>query len=410
MRATVDNLRIVSSNLLRNRRRSAIALLTIATGVIVMMLADGFMQWIFWAMREGTIQSQLGHIAVVRPGYLKAGSANPFDYILPDEAPQRKKIEHSDGVVTVAPRLKVSGLASHGDITISFIGEGVDPAREEALSKAFRIVKGQNLSGIDSKEVILGEGLARDLGVGPGDTLSLLSTPAGGGVNGVEATVAGLFRTGNKAYNETALRLPLRLAQSLLRVKGSHQWLILLERTEDTDRTLKHLRQMLGDHSRLELVPWYQRADFYNKTVRLFSRQMWILKLIIGSIIVLSISNILVMNVLERTSEIGTLLAIGFRRRKILVNFVEEGLVLALVGCLAGLLAGGLLAQIISGIGIPMPPPPGMEKGYSGEIRITATVVATAAGIAFATTLVAGLYPAWKASRLQIVDALRHGI
>lgn len=409
MSVALDNLHITAANLMRNRRRAIIALVTIATSVVAMVLADGFMQWIFWAMREGTIQSQLGHIAVVRPGYLHAGSTEPSAYILPDNMPQKAEIEQTPGVKTVAPRLKVSGLASHGDTTISFLGEGVEPARETKLSKAYRVISGHNLTDAAAQELVVGKGLARNLGVDPGDRVALLTSPAGGGVNGIEATVAGIFRTGSQNYDDTALRLPLPLAQSLLRVQGANTWLILLDSTEDTDFLLQNFRKRFAQSGDLEFVPWYLRADFYNKTVRLFSRQMWVLKIIIGAIIILSISNMLIMNVLERTSEIGTLLAIGFQRRRILKNFALEGLLLALVGCAIGLFLGITLALFISSVGIPMPAPPGMEKGYVGEIRLTTEVLITALSISFTTTLLAGIYPAWKASRLQIVDALRHG-
>ena len=142
----------------------------------------------------------------------------------------------------------------------------------------------------------------------------------------------------------------------------------------------------------------------------LFSQQMTVLRAIIGVIIVLSISNMLVMNVLERTGEIGTLLAVGFRRSKVMQLFAVEGLLLGLIGGAAGVLTGYGLAELTSFIGIPMPPPPGMEEGFTAEIRITLPVLANAFAIAFVTTALAGLYPAWKASRLDIINALRHNI
>ena len=73
-----------------------------------------------------------------------------------------------------------------------------------------------------------------------------------------------------------------------------------------------------------------------------------------------------------------------------------------------GVTAGCLLAMLISAIGIPMPPPPGMSEGYNGEIMLTAQLLVEAFLLALATTLLASVYPAWKASRMQIVDALRH--
>ena len=407
----MTNLLIAARNLVRNRRRALVALLTVAVGVISLVLADGFIQWIFWAMREGTIQSQLGHVQVMRPGYLKAGAANPYAFILPDTLQQRAAIEASPGVKVVAPRLAVTGLVSFGESTVSFIADGVDPKKEGELSKAFRIVDGHNLSNATAKEVVLGRGLARSIGVNPGDTVALLATATGGSVNAVEAQVAGVFISANQAYDDAALRLPIGLAQSLLRVNGAHAWLVLLNDTERTDEYLAQFRSRFPESpNKLEFVPWYQQADFYNKTVALFSQQMNVLRLIIGCIIVLSISNMLVMNVLERTGEIGTLLAIGFKRKKILHLFAMEGLLLGLVGASLGLIAGYGLAELISAIGIPMPPPPGMEEGFTGEIRVTLSVLASAFLIAFITTALAGLYPAWKASRLQVIDALRHNI
>lgn len=405
------NLLIAARNLARNRRRALSALLTVAVGVVALVLADGFTQWILWAMREGTIQSQLGHIQVMRPGYLSAGAANPYAYVLPENSPQHKEIESTPGIKVVAPRLAVTGLISHGETTIAFVADGVDPQKEAQLSKAFRIVDGHDLSNLTAREVVLGRGLARNLGVSQGATIALLATTSGGSINAVEAKVAGIFISANQTYDDAALRLPLGLAQSLLRVNGAHTWLVLLNDTERTDDYLGQFRTRFPvSANKLEFVPWYQQADFYNKTVALFSQQMNVLRLIIGCIIVLSISNMLVMNVLERTGEIGTLLAIGFKRKKILHLFAIEGLLLGLAGATLGLGTGYGLAEAISAIGIPMPPPPGMEEGYTGEIRITLNVMMNAFLIAFITTALAGLYPAWKASRLQIINALRHNI
>lgn len=405
------NISIAVRNLTRYRRRTMAALFIMAAGVMAMVLADGFIQWIFWAMREGTIQFQSGHIQVVRPDYYSKGTADAFGYLLPESSPISKAIESSPGVRLVAPRLKVTGLISHGDATVAFVADGVVPGKEIQLSKALRIVAGRNLSSSTAKEVILGQGLARSLGVGPGDTVALLVTASGGGMNAIEAKVAGTFTSSNQSYDDSALRLPIKQAQSLLRVDGAHEWLVLLDETEQTDRFLEQFRARFPEKTNnLEFVPWYLHADFYNKTVALFSRQMNVLRVIIGLIIILSFSNMLIMNVIERTGEIGTLLAIGFKRNKILMMFAIEGLLLGLAGGAIGIIVAYCMAKLISIIGIPMPPPPGMEEGYTGQIRITGILLLNAFLIALVTTILAGLYPAWKASRQQIVDALRHNI
>jgi putative ABC transport system permease protein len=87
--------------------------------------------------------------------------------------------------------------------------------------------------------------------------------------------------------------------------------------------------------------------------------------------------------------------------------FMIEGVVIGIVGGLVGVSLGYLLAQLISAIGIPMPPPPGMAHGYVGEILITGGLVIDALVLALVTTFLASLMPAWRASRMNIVDALR---
>ena len=79
-------------NLLRNRRRTLIALGTLVFGVVAMLLAGGFIEWIFWAMRESTIESRLGHIQVVRPGYFEAGAAEPFSHLLNESTAEEDAI------------------------------------------------------------------------------------------------------------------------------------------------------------------------------------------------------------------------------------------------------------------------------------------------------------------------------
>jgi len=394
-------------NIVRQRRRSLLALAAVSFGVIALLLAGGFIEWIFWAMREDTVRSRLGHIQISRPGYQDAGTADPFRYLLPAQSPEFATIEKTPGVVTVAPRLGFSGLVSSGDATVSFIGEGVDPKREESLSQSVIIAQGKNLVSGDEGGIVMGRGLAANLGVHVGDKVVLLANLPSGGVRAVEGHVLGLFSTIVKAYDDSALRVPLPLAHKLLGVSGSHIWVTLLERTEDTEKIMRQLQGKL-DRGKFELVPWTQLADFYNKTVVLFSHQFGVVKGIIGAIIILGISNTMMMSVMERTGEIGTVMALGTRRRQLLSMFLSEGLILGIFGAVIGLILGFGLATLISAIGIPMPPPPGMDRALTGQIRVTPGLAFESLVLAVTTTLIASVYPAWKASRLVIVDALRH--
>jgi putative ABC transport system permease protein len=394
-------------NVLRQRRRSAIAIGAVAFGVMALLLASGFIQWIFKDFRESTIQSRLGHLQIAKPCYQDAGKADPYAYLLPDAIPELEAQNEPRRIKTVAPRLSFSGLVSHGDATLSFIGDGVSPQDEAAFGKGVQISAGKNLSADAPLTVIMGEGLARNLGVKVGDKVVLLASTASGATNAVEVSVLGLFSTVTKAYDDAALRLPIATARQLLRAKGSHVWVVLLNDTSDTDGMLEKLRAQLPQ-DKFEVVPWHKLADLYNKTATLFTKQIQGIQLIIALIILLSISNTMTMSVIERISEIGTSMALGVRRVGILRLFMSEGLLLGCFGGILGLLTGVAFAAIISAVGIPMPPPPGMAHGYTGEILVTWKIALEAFVLAVGTTLVASIYPAWTASRKEIVDALRH--
>ena len=191
-----------------------------------------------------------------------------------------------------------------------------------------------------------------------------------------------------------------------MRVEGATTWVALLNATDDTDQVASSLKSSLPKDA-YELVKWSELADFYNKTVVLFSKQVDVVKFIIAIIIILTISNTQTMSVLERTTEIGTSLAIGLKRTEILRLFLLEGVLIGVIGGVAGLLLGFALAHIISTVGIPMPPPPGMTHGYTGQILVTTNLAVDGLLLAIFTTLLASVMPAWKASRMNVVDALR---
>jgi putative ABC transport system permease protein len=400
---------LAARNVFRQPIRSAITLSAILFGMIALMISGGFIEWIFWAMREATVYSRLGHIQIAKPGYFSQAQEEPSILIIPSNIPELSQISTIPRVRLVTTRLAFNGLVSHGETTTSFIGEGVEPEKEESVSNLLHITKGNGLSTNDPKGIILGRGLAASLGVDIGDSIILLITLSSGGINAIEGHVRGLFFTVSKEFDDFALRIPIGLAKQLLRVSGAHTWIVLLDSTEHTHNVLVHVKNRLqSSRNALEVKSWEELADFYNKTVALYSRQMNVLKLIIALIIVLGIANTMTMNVLERTGEIGTLMALGNRRKQIMRLFVTEGLILGLIGGVSGSLIGYILAEAISYVGIPMPPAPGMSTGFTGQIRVTPGLALQAFAIAVITSLLASLYPAFKASRLNIVDALRH--
>lgn len=403
----LTELRVAGLNLRRNKNRTAVAALTIVGGLLAYLLAGGFIEWIFDNMRESTIRSQLGHIQIIRPNYFEKGIADPYNFLLPSNTDELDNISKNPDVEMVTQRLAFSGLASRGDITVNFLGEGIDPSRESVISNQIHIREGKNLENNGEHSALLGEGLAKNLAAKIGDKIVILVTAANGAPNAIEVTVAGTFFTATKEFDDSALRLPIALTQKLMRVSGSTSWVVLLRNTEHTTRVVSDLRLLFPTNS-FEVVPWVDLADFYKKTVALFGTQLSLMKAIIALIIVLTISNTQTMSILERTTEIGTMMAIGARRLVVLRMFVLEGFLLGIIGGVSGVALGYILSALISILGgIPMPPAPGMETGFTAQILLTPTLSINAFELAVFTTLLASAIPSWRASRMNVVDALR---
>jgi len=204
------------------------------------------------------------------------------------------------------------------------------------------------------------------------------------------------------------VRIGLAAAQDVLQSDKIHQLVLRLSETSATDAVLTAVRQMLPAE-RFEARPWYELADFYRKTVALYQRQFGLLVLIVLIMVLLGVANSVNMTIYERTSECGTLMALGYRGRDVFKMLVAENVLLGLIGGGLGVAVGLALAWLISHVGIAMPPPPNMSSGYTAAIRPDSVIVALAFAVGAVAAILASLLPARRVMRMSVVDALRQG-
>jgi putative ABC transport system permease protein len=301
---------------------------------------------------------------------------------------------------------------------MSVMAQGIDPEGEnkmnvitaiKGVSTSLAFSKGAALAKDDVFAVNVGRGLAKGIDLDVGNPLILLSNTIGGSLNGMDVAVKGIFYTASEEYDNYTMRIPIALARKLLQTSAAQTLVVTLDDTDNTDVVFQRLTQLFAQRNLgLELKPWYEMADFYNKTVDLYGRQFLVLKIIIAVIVILSIFNTISMSIWERTKEIGTIMAMGFKKREIMRLFMLEGCVLGIIGGIMGSLGGCILAYIISLVGIPMPPPPGSTTAWTASIQIVPSVVLASLLISIVSALVSSFYPSYKASRLIIADALRY--
>jgi len=251
--------------------------------------------------------------------------------------------------------------------------------------------------------------VAEALAVAPGDWVDLMTNTSDGAVNMLEFEVVGTFQTFAKEYDARALRLPLPAATELLGSDGAHLAVLRLARTEDTAAVAAQLRDRLPEDA-YELRDWRQLNPFYEQTVTLYQQQFGFLVLVILLVIALSVGNAINMSVHERAGEFGTLLACGARRRHVFRLIVLESLLLGLLGGVLGVFLGNLLAIVISAVGIPMPPPPNSDLGYTALIRQAWWITGLALLVGVLAPVFSALRPARRAAQADIAEALRQGV
>jgi putative ABC transport system permease protein len=301
----------------------------------------------------------------------------------------------------------LTGLVSRGDATVSFTGEGFDPTKELGDDRSLRMLEGQRLQSGAHNEVLLGRGLATLLGARAGDDVVVLVNTPRGGINAADARVAGIFASVSKAYDDSALLTSIGMARTLLKVDGVHTWLVYLDDTRNTQQVAAGMRARL-DPKTFDVRTWDQLAEFYKRSVALLREQLGVVHAIVFTIILLGIGNTMMMSVIERTGEIGTAMALGVKRRTLLGQFLLEGGTIGFVGGVLGLVLALLIAGVMAMLRVEMPPPPGLTRGYVAHVLLTPPLIVSAPFIAIAITTLASLYPAWKASRMVIIDAIRH--
>lgn len=407
-------IKLAFRNVFRNRTRSLITISAIAFGCMSIIFAGGFMDYTIMYTREEYIRNILGHIQIARKGYFEKGIALPFDMTIPEPDGVIRKVASVEHVKHVAPRVEFGGIISTGENAVPFIGLGGDPDVEKAINSIKKITSGENLEAGDTYKAIMGGGLAQSIMAKVGNNLVMVASTKGGIINAFDISLKGIFRTGDKAYDDRVVRMPIETVRQLLSAsEHTHALVILLDDTQNTDKVMERLVKLIRENSLdLEAKPWHDlaEADYIHKAVAFLGRILLVLKLMIIIIVVLSIFNTMNMSVTERTGEIGTIMALGNTRKEVLSLFLTEGFILGIIGGGMGLVGGYIIASFVSWIGIPMPAAPGASLDWVARINIVPKVFLHTYALAIVSALASSYYPALKASKIEIAQALRYNI
>jgi putative ABC transport system permease protein len=403
--------RLALRNVTRNRRRSLLTAGVVVFGFAAFALAGGFMAQSLEGLREGTIRSGLGHVQLANPAEFEGSGEGTLEYGL-DGVDRIERILRLDrAVVEVLPRINFVGLLSGGGRSVPFLGVGLDPGPEaRTMDYPDILSSGRWLKDRNERGVILGAGLARELSVHEGDTVTMLATTADGVLNAVDAIVLGLVDIPIRELSERYLATSLGLAGELLGTSDRVSRLVVVLRSAgQASEALERLRRLLRSEG-IDLggKTWEELAVFYRQVRLLYFGIFGFMGLVLVIVVLLAAANTMLMAASERTREIGTLRALGTRPGLIRRLFLLEGLLLATFGCIAGAALSLVVRFVLNHSGIMLPPPPGSTHGSPLHVQFFGAAYGAGAATMFATLMLASYFPARRASRMSIVDALTH--
>ncbi len=407
-------LKIALRNLLRYKRRTLLTTSLITLGVVFVLIFVSVTGSFKTMMIAQNTDAMLGHLQIHRKGYVASIDNLPLNLNLNAGAVERmeKILAAQPEIVAYSPRIKFGAMFSTFVETTNIRLNGIDPAREFRTVPLLpeRILAGDK--ELERGEIWIPELLAKGMKVKIGDTVVVVATNQEGSVNGRQFRVAGVLESATGPGGRDGY-ITLEDAAEVLRMEGRQISEVAL-RLHDFNR-LGVLSERLGTLLDQQLNPqgkpifevhtWEDLSPFFN-VARMIDLMTFFMKLMLIAIVLVSIMNVMIMAVYERIREIGTIAAIGTQPGRILALFLLEGLSLGVAGAVLGNLIGTLLIVLVNVSHITYDF--GRQKNLLLRAGIDPFEVFVLSLIVIVIAVVASLQPAFKASRMEPIKALRH--
>ncbi len=390
-------------NVNRNKRRSLVSISTVAMGVLGILFLESFFSGLIQLHAENSIHSRHGHGQVNTIGYLDQAYEKPWDHWIDNPENILRAINDIPEVVQVFPRVQFFALLTNGTTSVAGRGQGIVGVKEASFFNKMNIVEG-NLIRDQKDGIVLGIGLARTLGVKPGDRVTIIGNTVHGSINALDLVVSGIFHVGMKEADDSLFQIQLSQAQNLLGTDKIES--IALANTRDGIFDIVK-NQIEKNHPQLEATSvwiidkiWAQNGkDFLNALLRIF-------QLIFISVILLAIYNSASNTVLERTREIGMLRANGESNQDVIRLLTLEGVIIASSGALTGIIITIMISQVLPE-GIPMPPTPGTNRELPVQLDLRFSYMLQAYLLGSIASIIATFAATLQVLQLSLAKALR---
>jgi len=399
--------RMAFRDLGRNRRRTFFSILALALGLALLILMASFLNGELKSGMDTTIRLQSGHLQIRAQSYDQSKTSLKWEDLIENPTQVVGQVASLEPVIAASPRLFATGIVDSRDQSAGVQIIGIDP--ESVTNDPYRegLVEGEFLTPDDREGILIGQPLAEKMGLFVGDQVSLTANTSNGDVREQLFTIRGIYSTQTRVFDSGIVFLPLQKAQAMTGTENHASTIFVLLKDEgQTDKVVNALQS-----SRYKILTWREMNDMILQLETMANSYMSLFYLIVLAVTATVIINTLIMAIFERTREIGILAAIGMKGRRIMAMFLAESTLLAVGGILLGLVIGSIVVGILHHYGFYVG---NMAVGGGGFLirdRIypepSLDDMINLSIMAFIITLLAGLFPAMMAARMEPVEALR---
>lgn len=412
-------LKIALRNVFRNRRRTLLSLVLIALGTASLFVFKGYFDFIHWGMGLEAA-AQYGHLQIADPTFWDKSAAG-YEYLIDKEKLDKiiALLKEDPDFKAYTVQLTMTGMIGTEKKSSVFMASGVEPESEIASLKYLLMDGGGDyLQPGEQNTVVLGVGLAKQLGIRkedlgprdgfPGPSVVVMAATVSGQYNARNLFVTGLLETGQPEVDLRLAVVPLAFAQSILNTQSVEKVIVELRSIEATEPAKHRLERSLAQAGlNLSIKTWDELAVFRKQVMAWFGAIYRFIGAAIFVLVFFSILEVMTMSFFERMREIGTIRAIGTKRSQVFRLFLSEGLLIGVMGGVLGIALGWGVGWLVNEANIRYEPP-----GYALEVPLQIRLVWENAlgpfAIAALSTLVSTIYPAWRAARVRVVEALRY--
>jgi putative ABC transport system permease protein len=403
---------IAFRNISRNRRRSILSMSAIAVAALTFVFLFSMIAGMKGDMEYNLQTFFTGQIRIRSADFEKYRHLNPLHLAVDDGMQLVSELERIDGVAEISPRIEFMTAIYHNEINYKARGMGVNFALEQEYQDLDSFIIGGRAPEMGKNEVLIAEGLAKEMGVGIGDRFTLLTQTAGRGLNAITFTISGISRYEMAAMNRSFFQAPLDRVQYFLRMGDSvSEILIKLDDKSRVEEVLPQVHRLLEDEGRTELeaIDWRGMNTTYSFLVladtiyNIIAFAFFIL----GSTVIV---NTTMMTIYERRREIGTINAMGMEGKEIVRLFFLEAFYIAAIGSAIGVLTGIGITLITMKTGLDFTAAmEGVDMEISDVIRPVLTLKSTIFVFFYSTIVasLASLIPTGKSAKIEPVEALR---